>query len=73
MTQPEPDETHGVGGGDGNGTPPQLVDDVRAVVGGGGNALQPAQPAASNMQQIHKRRVNTKVTHLNNFIESTSK
>ena len=52
MTQPEPDETHGVGGGDGNGTPPQLVDDVRAVGGGGGNALQPAQPAATNMTGI---------------------
>ena len=72
----EPDKTPGVGGGDG----------MPAVGGGGGNgklgidlgddvynALQPAQPAASNMLQIHKRRVNTKVTHLNNFIESTSK
>ena len=65
MTQPEPDETHGVGGGDGNGTPPQLVDDVPAVGGGGGNgnqgmglgddvdnALQPPQPAATNMTGI---------------------
>ena len=71
MTQPEPDETPGVGGGD----------DIPAVGGGGGNgnqgmglgddvdnALQPAQPAATNMMHIHKRRVNKKVTHLNNFV-----
>ena len=75
------DETPGVGGGDGNGTPPELVDDVPAVGGDGGNgnqgmglgddvdnALQPAQPAATNMLHIHKRRVNKKVTHLNNFV-----
>ena len=51
-----------VGGGGGKGKLGMgLGDDVY-------NALQPAQPAASNMLHIHKRRVNKKVTHLNNFV-----